>query len=732
MKKTLKFFMVLMLSVMFVAMNVVTASAAVNENTQTTPDEKYSVIQTVNDTVLAEARNEQAPEIAGENQDEAQSDTTDNSLTLEGDENANEVAATASTPDTWITGQLTWRDHNNAEQPLRFCKIKITRTDTLIDYTIYEGYTDQNGEYYVEFTNDALDGLVDLEIEVFAEGTDIKVKDADNDLYSDVIEQKDISVGEHTISHAIYTMDSTLGQALQILQAGICASMYYEAMKGEDVDDVDIIYPHEEPNEDCYYRNYNDINIFSNDRIYMRANPGTQFSNLPSYASWDVVTHEYGHHVADSEGIDDSPGGWHAIKGNIAEHYVRHFSSSFDPVSSCQNQCALIPSNGIGFKFSQDECKYKGATLSWSEGFALFFGEVAQQYFKDNYIEDQWDDEIHTFADYSFYAYTFNDDYDSGRLLIEENDPSIVNTELEVSRILFDLYDSNGINGAEAFDNVSWGHQGIWDYIVNGGTDIDGDGEKDHITKAKTLYQFIEYLRSSDSGYPKSQLSNLNAILAAHGLATEAPAIPSMTVDSPLIEFVWNTSVFTTYFDANKFQVNFYDANYNLIGSTEPQVINLEFVNDYYIVVYSGEITVDSQLWQTVMSYPSNFYVSITIYECNGDINNSITDEHTTSFESPYTMYFSSGHIHDYTNLHLKHSSSQHKSYCLCGDFIYESHFFVSGLVYPSCRDCGYIRTGNTPIIKPTTADTGEETYGYLPPENESAYTTENSRTKEN
>ena len=40
------------------------------------------MIWTVNDTVLAEVRNEQAPEIAEENQDETQSNPSDNNLTL--------------------------------------------------------------------------------------------------------------------------------------------------------------------------------------------------------------------------------------------------------------------------------------------------------------------------------------------------------------------------------------------------------------------------------------------------------------------------------------------------------------------------------------------------------------------------------------------------------------------------------------------------------------------------
>ncbi len=699
MKKALKFFMVLILSVMFVAMNAVTASAAVNENTQTTPDEKYSVIQTVNDTVLAEARNEQAPEIAEENQDEAQSDTTDNSLTLEGDENANEVTAAASAPDTWITGKLTWRDHNNAAQPLRFCKIKIKRTDSLINYTIYEGYTDQNGEYYVEFTNDALDGLVDLEIEVFAEGTDVKVKDADNDLYSDVIEQKDISVGEHTIPRKIYTMDSTLGQALQILQAGICASMYYGAMKGEDVDDVDIIYPHEESKEICFYREAYLLQPI--DTIYIEGVTDVDYVQLQPYSSWDVITHEYGHHVANHENIDNYFPGGHGGE-DMAEHYKSHFQNNdFD----CDSNCALEDSSSI---FTENQCKYWGSSLAWGEGYATFFGELAQQYFVSNYVSGNYTS-IYTVADKRYTSYNGLD------YSIEEDDTFLTNkgenSETAVLRILYDLYDGVLINDLEEdFDQIALSHQKLWDCIISSGK--------------TTLFEFIRYFQNVYL-HP-SQRSALGELLAAHRLTCPAPTIPNMSINSSIVQFVWNEIDKNRHFTARKFQINFYDENYDLIRSTPIQVIELDDNN-------VGAFTIDDALlWETIIEYPAYFYVSVTVYEFDGDLNNTLTDSYVTYYESAYTMYFSPGHIHDYTYDYLKNNSLTHKSYCICGAHILENHFFVTGLLNPTCRDCRYVNLINGPIIKPTSTDAGEETYGYLPPENESAYTTENSRTKEN
>lgn len=638
-----------------------------------------------------------------------------------------------------ITGQIKWFDANRKEQPLRFCKVEFYEryNDVLVDY-LGETYTDKNGNYSFEFFEDEIDVTVIL----YAQGTDITVCDDGEIPYWSWEEYEEHAVLENIALGSIVNLDLSYDytedfpididrdffpRALQVAQAAICASMYYEAMKGSDVEDVKILYPYYTllGSETTHYK-YSTKSIYLveyiEDEVTFDVN-----GQIDCFESWDVITHEYGHHVANCEGIDDSPGKGH-YNGDMAEHYKSHFvNSDFD---ECEIGCAV--SNDSYLPFSEDQCKYKGSALAWSEGYATFFGELAQQYFKENYIEDQWVNAIPTFADYSYYAYNFESSYDSGRISIEENDPTEGTTEFGVYRILFDLYDSDWNNNTETFDNVSLSHQEIWNYVVDSGTDIDGDGEKDHATKPKTLYQFIEYLRSSDSGYPKSQLSNLNAILAKHGLAAEAPTIPSMISASPLVEFEWSTSVLTTYFDANKFQVNFYDENYNLIGSTEPQVVSLEFMNDYLTVIYSGTITVDSQLWQTVMSYPSSFYVSITMYECNGNINNSIYNEHTTSFESPYTMYSIPVHVHSYTHDYVKNNSLNHKAYCVCGEYILENHFFVAGMLKTSCRDCGYIATGNVPIIKPTAIYIGDELFGFLPIKNETALvTTEKYKNRE-
>ena len=591
-------------------------------------------------------------------------------------EEAVEVNATTSEPNTTVTGRILWTDNNGNEQPLRFCRIKIKRVDSLINTVLYEGYTDKDGRYYAELENNAFDGLMDLTIKIFASGTDIAVRDSLYVLYTDTIDGSvlsslnNVGTGLYEFSDLTYDMNDPdeekafFANALQISQSAICASAYYETMKGSDIVDVDIIYPHLSNSISCSY-------LTGMNQIYMYRESDPEDVSLPSYASWDVITHEYGHHVAYHENLMDYTGSSHD-GGDMAEHYKSHFLN--DNFDSCEINCVLV--SKLLLPFSEEDCKYEGSALAWGEGFPTFFGELAQQYFVSNYASDS--SSIPNVADERYR------DYSGINYSIEIYSGNIPgrgeNSEMGVQRILYDLYDNSEINDPEAFDKINLGHQTIWNYIID--------------SQAKTLYQFIEYLKNSD--YPKSQLTHLGAILEAHGLATTAPTIASVSLDSPYIEFVWVEPNEDGYYNARKFQVNFYNKDYNLIGSTAPQIVGTNTLN-------VGTITVDSQLWQTIISYPSNFYVSITMYECNGNINNSVTNEYTTSYESAYTMCFSPGHVHDYTHSYSKCSSSQHKSYCACGEFIYENHFFLPGFVYSNCRDCGYMTTSVVPVIKLST-----------------------------
>ena len=611
-------------------------------------------------------------------------------------ENTTETTSSNS-PDTTITGRILWTDNNGNNQPLRFCRIKINRIDNLIDTVIYEGYTDENGNYYAEFKNSASDGLVDISLQIFAQGTDIQVCDKWLFAYSDTIdgtekpEFNNISSGSYTVTDYVYTRQSKENitdesvidaidesnifiEALQISQAAICASTYYEDMKGDDIVDVGIKYPHDlNTPVSSYIKPLNTI------CIYREENPDSV--SLPAYASWDLIAHEYGHHVCYHEDLMDYTPGNHD-GSDMAEHYKNHFSNN--NFSSCNINCAISNNTSA---FAEIKCKYEGSAIAWGEGYPTFWGELAQQYFNTYYAQNTLSS-IPTVSD-SRYR-----DYNNSNYSLESSsgfpNASGENNEIAVQRILYDLYDS--YRSEEPLDRISLQHQTIWNYTKE--------------SQAKTLFEFIEYLKNI--GLAKSQNTYLGEVLAMHTLTSAPPIIASLSDNAKIVSFTWNEPNTNGHYCARKFQVNFYDDLYSVIGRTTPQVVTIDSSG-------IGTISIDDQLWQSLINSDSWFYVSITVYECDGNTNNSGNDYFITSYESAYTLYFSPNHIHSYTHSYERYNALKHRAYCICGSSTLLSHNFKIELLKSTCKNCGYVTNGPTLVEKESISNPTIDNLIYIP-----------------
>lgn len=95
------------------------------------------------------------------------------------------------------------------------------------------------------------------------------------------------------------------GRAQQVSQALIYADKYAEIINGAELSPIIAYYPAKKT-----YYNY----VTKKIRITGRG------SDL-DYADWDVIMHEYGHHVASEFNIDDSPGLPHVSSENLADKY---------------------------------------------------------------------------------------------------------------------------------------------------------------------------------------------------------------------------------------------------------------------------------------------------------------------------------------------------------------------------------------------------------------------------
>ena len=516
-----------------------------------------------------------------------------------GEENNESAELNSILPDnTNVTVTLFWNDSAGVEHPLINTRVKAYRIDettNLVKINLFDDFTDIEGKFEMSFRN-AFDGKCNVYIVVYAQGDDVITYNANEDVYSLTIfddEFEDLPKGDHDISvnitgttkiDATGSSDLSL-QALEITQYAIYASMYYEYLKGSDVEDTTIEYPHNGDPDSAFYR-------FSEKRIYI--NEITPNSEKNIIVQCDVITHEYGHHFANIEGLYNGSRDWHS--GNMAEHYKSHFTSSTD---TC-NKCALVKNAQDGYTFLESACKLKGCQIAWNEALATFFGELSQQYFAKHYITTG-NNSITNFADAK-----------DRSINIENKEPyAAESNEFTVLNILYDIYDEY-TEDEKLFDLISITDTTIWGYIKD--------------SEAKTLYSFIEYLKEC---IPSDNLPYLGKILGKHALTVLYADRYTLNSSSLKITFNWSEGTPENYYTARRFQINFYTRDYCYIGSTPVQTVTFEN--------YRGIITIDGSLWQDILSCGVEHYYSVTVYECDGDVNNYGNHPYfTTSYESGY------------------------------------------------------------------------------------------------
>ena len=248
-------------------------------------------------------------------------------------------------------------------------------------------YTDENGFYRFEFNNadsfiEFENGGYDLFVRLLPMGENTRVYRGNGSSYQvDLGFYENIPTGTvHYVSNEFKMKEDSFAQALQVSQAAIFASKYVKEMNnGKNIASVSIRYPHDESSTGCFYRR-------SNKTVYIRKPETSQ--TLKSYASWDAIMHEYGHHVQYEFDISNSPAGTHWIGTRMGDHYKRHYNG----VDGANCGCSWK-------NFSESECKLQGNRLAWGEGWPTYLGIVVQQYFSSNLSN------IKTVGDSSYTSY---------------------------------------------------------------------------------------------------------------------------------------------------------------------------------------------------------------------------------------------------------------------------------------------------------------------------------------
>lgn len=318
------------------------------------------------------------------------------------------LAVTNTAEVTTVSGNLGWYDDNNIRHPMQYNRVEIW--DARYFEKLGTVYTNVSGDYSFSFTDSY--SYRDIYVKIYAGGANSTVKTGNGGDYvytSGLV--LNVKPGDSINIGWDVDMTSDLGRAFQISQAINVATEYVKQMEGEYIMPIKVYYPHIEEESGCFY-------MYARAAIYI-CGSSASLGYPESYASWDVIMHEYGHHVQSEFGFERSPGGEHYIDRNLAD---------------------LRESKDLGIR------------LAWGEAYPTVFSGMAQAYYASSLQN------IATVGD------TAHTSYNAASFDCEENNIRLGEAcEASIIGVLWDLYDAT----SESHDIISFSHSLYWEMITN-------------------------------------------------------------------------------------------------------------------------------------------------------------------------------------------------------------------------------------------------------------------------
>lgn len=464
--------------------------------------------------------------------------------------------------DTFISGTIQWKDDWGNWHPLQFSKVIVYDKYGLINTELGTVFTDQNGNYTLGFINRA--GGCNLFIKIYPIGENSIVKTAANNDYiwiSNVTQN--VPTGLTTVINVNIDMSDDIGRAFQVSQAVIIAAKYTKAMSGNNLSNVTVRYPIE-PTEGskCYYSS-NVIYIIGdreNDAIYSG-------QKLHSYASWDMIMHEYNHHVQDKLNLTDNPGGWHYVDKNMYKHYMSHHGGA------AEGSCYDVSGNITCAHPSASQAKEKAIKIAYAESWASIIGGMGQLYAIGNW---NLNSNIRTVGDSNYNAYNgvsfnYNTPYYSGP---GEYVSEVV--EGAIDGILWDFFDNDTM---ESHDLLSMNHNQFWAISTQ--------------NNAKTLSEFVQSFYQSNG---INNISQAGQILSYFKVSTTAPTMTNASSVSQSVppSFSWMPQGGMDVLPNNRFVLIAYDSAHSELFRTQ------QLTNSSY--------TLTTEQWNSVLFNDGLYY----------------------------------------------------------------------------------------------------------------------------
>lgn len=410
--------------------------------------------------------------------------------------NVNDIPAIDPTSvgvDGSVSGTLKWTDEQGNIHPLVEAKVKVTINGS---WWSAETYTDNNGYYNIGYENIWYVGSGKPTVHIYTENQSIKVHNGGT--YEHSYEFSGSS-GYWTYDYTFSSeQDERCGEAMMIFQGAKYYADYAKYLNGgKNIEICNFHYP----NNEVGYADYNNGTVRICEDI-----PKNNLLPKP-YASWDVIGHEYAHHLQNIFKFNDNPGGHHYIDtNNIDNQHMDDEGKIIKPLA---------------------QAKDDGHKLSWCEGWATYWSIVAQSYFNNDLKT------INTVGDTS---YTGTNDVDVDINLYDSNSKGDA-SELAIARFLYKLYSLDN----DYYDKFALGDLKIWNIVVK--------------NRPVNFSKFINNLY--DEGLNKD---NLALLLGKYNVISN-----SIRSSNNNLTYSWSTYMGSKYLRFDKYDLFFEDMNGNIL-----------------------------------------------------------------------------------------------------------------------------------------------------------------------
>ena len=345
-------------------------------------------------------------------------------------------------------------DDYDATLPLRYLKVELHDVRAGGDRIMDTVYTDKEG--YASFTADAFNisgfsSLIPVYVKIYSESENITVLGKDNNEYvwqSEVVNYSLTEILNYTKLFSTY--NDTLSQGFAVSQPAIIYSEYATFLNnGQPISHCKVYYP-DETTDNAYYI-AGGIHL-TNKKLH-GAQHGTGTNKLiPNiYQDYDVIGHEYGHHVQSCLKLNKNIGGDHWGNSNIQDDYMDRLD------------------------YGLPNSRFRGIYLSYSEGWATAFSLLAQRHFAPYLTDVKWacDSKMTSFnwwrIDYSTYDVCFGE-----------------GSEESVTAFIWNLFDE--YDPMDPHDNICLAEELLMSFSIGSKTFsdfylkvIDGDPDMDSI-----------------------------------------------------------------------------------------------------------------------------------------------------------------------------------------------------------------------------------------------------------